>query len=167
MKRILWTTISLLLGSCGVTRQSTVATSESRSETVAERSMAAAADCTALVRRIAESELDGELTVETEEFDASLPADTLTGLPPLRRRTTQRLLFAARQHETAVAESRAAATLAVAEETTLTAGHAAAVTATRRRGPGVWQRALCAAGTLVVAGTAGWLVSRRLRRTDR
>ncbi len=106
---------------------------------------------------------DQEVETQTTEFDTTLPVDSVTGLAPVKRVTTQRRRQVARTAQTVQSDATVAATATEERQTIVQADTTTDVETTSRRGLNTLQGVLCLVGLGAIVVGLIWLV-RAIRR---
>lgn len=163
MKKILFLTISLLLASCGASRQTAKSVETVSRDTATTESTAATTDRTEQTQTATEQERDEEVITVTTIYDTSQPVDPATGTPPVKVHTMQMRCNTTKTRQEAKIESRETEMQIADKETIEHAKRNAAVETTNRRSMNGIQRLLCTFGLLVIVGIAGWLLWRWFR----
>lgn len=119
-----------------------------------------------------ETRTDSAAVVEvvTEVFDTTQPADSVTGTPPLKERTTERRNVGTRRNETATVKTQTDAMARQAEEVRTDDGTETTVQADsqmqaeshteskQKRGLNWWQKTLCGIGGATLALLLLWVI---------
>nr|DAR27479.1 MAG TPA: hypothetical protein [Caudoviricetes sp.] len=152
--------VLLLIGGCSPARRLSRSQAETKQEAQEVRHTESSTDSMAQVMTTTDLSKDEEVVTVLTEFDTSQPADTTTGLPPVKRRITQTKRAVTLQ--TQVAEHTSQERSEQTEEVTATEQVATTEVTeqTQRRGLNGVQRALCWIGLVAAVVTVVALIKR-------